>query len=323
MPESVASALERDPARFGSTVEIVDGEKWLFIQGRRYGRVNADDFDISRRLADMDSADIDVQVLSPRPFLLSYASDPQSGAELAAEMNEGLAALMRASDRIWAVGQLPLQSIELSLKELEHVRELGLCGIAIGGSIDGVELDDESLEPIWTRLDELDTTVFVHPLNKGFVPRMDAYQLSNIVGNPLDTSLGLSRLLLGGVLARHPRIRFYFAHGGGFMPYLFGRVDQLHRVREGATEGDVPSSFLSGCYFDTLTYADKSLSYLVDLVGDDRVVVGTDYPADITDWKIAERLACLDLSNEARSRIEHENAERLFGKTVAPSESAV
>jgi aminocarboxymuconate-semialdehyde decarboxylase len=319
MPSSVKDALERDPERFDSSFEDVDGTPWLVMQGRRRGPVTPGCFDIEYRLANMDKAGIDVQVLSPRPFLLSYWLDVGWAAELASQMNEGMAGMTRESDRFWALGQLPLQSAERSLAELERLQALGLVGIEIGANIDGIELDDESLEPVWARLSELELPVFVHPINTGYLPRLEPYHLTNIIGNPLDTTIALSRLILGGVLIRHPGIRFYFAHGGGYIPYLYGRIDHAYEARSDTSSAiDVlPSSLLERCYFDTITHARSSLRYLIDSMGDERVVVGTDYPADMADTEIARTLSELDLSEAARERIEHENAERLFGHSAA------
>jgi aminocarboxymuconate-semialdehyde decarboxylase len=147
---------------------------------------------------------------------------------------------------------------------------------------------------------------------------MEPYHLTNLLGNPLDTSIALSRLILGGVLARHPDIRFYFAHGGGFVPYQFGRIDHAWRVRKDTSSviDVLPSSFLSRVWFDTITHAEQSLRYLIETVGDTKVVVGTDYPADMGDMDIARTLDGLGLSDDVRRRVEHENAGQLFAQPV-------
>jgi aminocarboxymuconate-semialdehyde decarboxylase len=218
------------------------------------------------------------------------------------------------TDRFWAIGQLPLQSAELSLAEIEHVRELGLLGVEVGANVHATELDDESLEPVWARLSELELAVFVHPANPALLPRMEPFHLTNVIGNPLDTTIALSRLMLSGVLLRHPGIRFYFAHAGGFMPYLYGRIDHAYGAREDTSSAiDVlPSSLLSRVWFDTIAHAQPPLRYLIESMGDANVVVGTDYPADMSDPNIARTLGELGLAEDARERIEHENAERLF-----------
>jgi aminocarboxymuconate-semialdehyde decarboxylase len=312
--------LESDPARFGATIEEKDGIKTLIMNGRRRSSLNRERFDLDLRLTDMDKAGIEVQVLSPTPSFMVCRDDDSWAAELATLMNDGIAGMVAESPRFWGIGHLPLQSTELSLKELDHVRDLGLKGIMVGASVEGVDLDEERLEPVWARLNELEMTVFVHPTNPKFRERMEPYHLTNLLANPLDTSIALSRLMLGGVILRNPNIRFYFAHGGGFIPYQFGRIDHAFGVREDTSSviDVLPSTLLKRVWFDTITHATPSLRYLIEIVGDTNVVVGTDYPADMGDMRIAEKLDALGLSDESRSRIEHENAEQLFAaSTVA------
>jgi aminocarboxymuconate-semialdehyde decarboxylase len=319
VPRSLLDAVENGPDRFGATFEQEGDKRWLVIKGRRKGPIGAKLFDGEVRLADMDAAGIDVQVLSPTPTLFSYWAEAGWAAEVAGLMNEGIAAMAAGSDRFWGIGQLPLQSAELSLVELEHVQKLGLLGVEIGANVHERELDDESLEPVWARMNELELPVFVHPVNPELLPRMEPYHLTNLIGNPLDTTIALSRLILSGVLTRHPKIRFYFAHAGGFMPYLYGRIDHAYHARDDTSSviDVLPSSLLSSVWFDTITHAAPPLRYLIESMGDDRVVVGTDFPADMSDTKIAATLAELGLSEEARRRVEHENAEQLFARPVA------
>jgi len=318
VPRSLIEAIMRDPARFEASVAYDGGTPSLVIDGRERGAFAPARFDPEVRLADMDEAGIEIQVLSPTPSFLLNRRDDGVAAHLAAVMNEGLAEMAAESPRFWAIGQLPLQSTELSLIELDHICDLGLLGVEVGANVEDVDLDDEVLEPIWARLNELQLTVFVHPTNPKPLPRMEAYHLTNLIGNPLDTSIALSRLMLSGVLLRYPDIRFYFAHGGGFVPYQYGRIDHAYRVNEDTSSAiDVlPSSLLSRVWFDTITHAAPSLRYLIDAVGDANVVVGTDYPSDMGDTRIAGTLGELGLSTEARDRIEHENAERLFAQPV-------
>jgi aminocarboxymuconate-semialdehyde decarboxylase len=313
-PRSVVEAIEREPARFGATV--ADG---LVFNGRKLAASALDPqrSDVDRRLADMDAIGIDVQVLSPTPAFLATYHDDGWAAEIAAVMNAGIAAMAAESERFWAIGQLPLQSAERSLREIDHVMELGLPGVMVVSNAESATLDDASLEPVWARLDELALTVFVHPTNPKPQPRLEEFHLTNLLGNPFDTSIALGRLILSGVLVRYPRIRFYFAHGGGFIPYQFGRIDHAYRVRaDTSSKIDVlPSSLLAGVWFDTITHAEASLRYLIETMGDTNVVVGTDYPADMADERIASTLAGLGIEPSARARVEHENAERLFGRT--------
>jgi aminocarboxymuconate-semialdehyde decarboxylase len=315
MPASLIQVLKRNA---DETFTDENGVTWIKVKGFPRELEQSDYFDLERRLAAMDDAGIDIQVLSPRPFLLSYWNEPSWAAELTAHMNEGLAEMMRESDRLWALGSLPLQSTEHSLAELDHIDSLGLHGVEIGGNIDGKELDDESLEPVWQKLAELGLTVFIHPVNPEYLPRMRPYHLTNVVGNPLDTTLATCRLLLGGVLVRNPRLNFYLAHGGGYIPYLYGRIDHAWEERDdaSATVDVLPSTLLDRLYFDTLTHSEPALRFLIESRGADHVVVGTDYPADMADTDVRGALGKFGLSEGEVSQIEHGNAMKLFAPRV-------
>jgi aminocarboxymuconate-semialdehyde decarboxylase len=318
LPKSVLDAIDKDPERFDARFEQAGEWRRLVIKGRRRGAIVPGWWDIEQRLSDMDATGIGVQVLSPSPFLLYYYAEPALAAEICFEVNEGMAETASASERFWAIGQLPLQSTELSLKELEHLCDLGLQGVIVGANVEQTELDDARLEPVWARISELELPVFIHPINPSLIPRLEPYHLTNLIGNPLDTTIAISRLILSGVLIRHPGIRFYLAHAGGFIPYLYGRIDHAYGAREDTSSmiDVLPSSLLSRVWFDTIAHAEPPLRYLIESRGDTNVVVGTDYPADMSDSHIAETLANLGLSEEARSRIEHENAEQLFRRSV-------
>ena len=318
LPASTLAELERDPERFDAGFETIGDTRYLVVMGRRRGPVRDQWFDVERRLSDMDAAGIDIQVLSPSPSLLSYWAEPARAAETAAAMNQGVADMVAQTDRFWGIGQLPLQSTEHSLRELDHIRELGLLGVEVGANVEQKELDDESLEPVWAKLSEWEMPVFIHPVNPTLIPRLEPYHLTNLIGNPLDTTIAISRLILSGVLIRHPGVRFYLAHAGGFMPYLYGRIDHAFRAREDTSSviDVLPSTLLERCWFDTIAHAEPPLRYLISSMGDERVVVGTDYPADMSDANISQTLGDIGLSTEARERIEHGNAERLFDRVA-------
>jgi aminocarboxymuconate-semialdehyde decarboxylase len=318
LPPAMMEAIERNPERYDAHFEIDGDKRWLVMLGRRRGPIKPQWFDAERRLADMDETGIDLQVLSPFPPLLSYWAEAGWAGEIAALMNEGIAAMAAETDRFWGIGQLPLQSPEASLQEIDHVRQLGLLGVMIGANVEQTELDDEALEPVWARLNELQMTVFVHPINPTLIPRLEPYHLTNLIGNPLDTTIALSRLILSGVLIRHPNIRFYFAHAGGFIPYLYGRIDHAYNARDDTSSviNVLPSTLLKTVWFDTITHAEPPLHYLITSMTDTNVVIGTDYPADMSDPNILSKLTNLNLTPKTLTNIHHQNAERLFARTV-------
>src|SRR3954451_106484 len=148
VPRTMLDDLGREPQRFDATFEEKGGNRFVVMQGRQVGPIVPEWFDTERRLAAMDAAGIDVQVLSPLPSFFFYWGEPAWAAEIAALTNDSIAAMAKENDRFRALGQLPLQSTERTLAELDHVRELGLPGVEIGGNVAGRELDDESLDPV-------------------------------------------------------------------------------------------------------------------------------------------------------------------------------
>jgi aminocarboxymuconate-semialdehyde decarboxylase len=163
------------------------------------------------------------------------------------------------------------------------VKALRLRGVYIGSNICGKDLDHPDFQPFFAEAEALRVPVFIHPMHVVGGDRVAAYYLHNGLGNPFDTAVSASRLILGGVLDRFPRLRFHLAHAGGALPYLIGRLDRVHRVRPEARQKirKAPSAYLRRFYFDIITHHPLALDYLVKLVGADRVTIGTDYRFDM------------------------------------------
>ena len=178
---------------------------------------------------------------------------------------------------------VPLQDVPEAAAELERAVGLGLKGVSIGSNVNGKDLDHPDFLPFFTKAEALRAVVFIHPLDVIGVERIRSYYLHNGLGNPFDTAVAAARLAMGGVLDRFPRLQVCLAHGGGALPYLVGRLDRIHKVRpEGREKARrKPSAYLRRFHYDTVVHSDLVLRYLVDLVGNDRVVVGSDYRFDM------------------------------------------
>jgi aminocarboxymuconate-semialdehyde decarboxylase len=314
-PEFVARA-GATPA-WGARVEQRDGARWVVHeQGFAYP---LDDTFLggAAKEADMDARGIDVSIMSLSPTLFYYWIGAADGRAFARMSNEALAEMIGASGgRLAGLASLPLQDPAGAADELRHaIEDLGLLGAQIGSSLERTPLDGDAFTPLWEAADALRTVVVLHPYYVGPLPGLEDYYLTNIFGNPLDTALAAARLIMSGLFERFPNLRIVLVHGGGFLPYQIGRMDHGWRVRPEPrqTVPRLPSDYLDHFWFDTITHNDRALGWLVDFVGDERVLLGTDLPYDMGDHDPVARVERSIPGEEARDRVAGRNALKLFG----------
>lgn len=245
--------------------------------------------DAAARLRDMDRMAIDVQAVSPAPAQYYYYADPAFGLELAREVNDSIAAFVAAHpDRFVGLGTLPLQEPKLALRELERcVKKLGFRGLEIGTNVNGMDLADPrlGLDRFFARAEELGVVLFLHPMGFTDADRLTEHYFNNIIGNPLESTLAVAHLIFGGVLDRHPKLKFCVAHGGGYIAHYHARMDHGWKVRPDARTvlKKKPSSYLKKFYYDTITFDAGLLENLIARVGAKQVMLGSDYPFDMGD----------------------------------------
>lgn len=231
--------------------------------------------------AALDERGLTAAAMSPPPELLIYWAPPETGIRLARLMNDAMADLARRRpDRFLGLATLPMQAPEAAAAELERaVTGLGLKGAAICTHVNGLDLDDRRFAPVFTRAEELDVPLFLHPQNAGNLRRLHDMHLWNTVGFPFETALTASRMVMGGVFVRHPGLNVILAHGGGYFPYQIGRLDHAwsRRAELRAHLPRKPSWYLRNIYCDDLVHDPLSLQFLVDRFGPDHVVLGCDY----------------------------------------------
>jgi len=274
---------------------------------------------IDVRLKDMDRMGVDIQAVAPAPYHYFYFTEPAYGAELAREVNEGIANVVaQHPDRFVGMGSVPLQNAELAVQELEYcVKKLGLRGVEINTNVNGLNLTDASLglEKFFAKANELGTVIFMHPLGYTQGDRLRNHYFNNVIGNPLETTVAVSHLIFDGVVARHPKIKFLAAHGGGFLAHYWARMDHAWRARPDTRTviKKKPSSYLEKFYFDSITFDPRMLKQLIDRYGADHVMLGTDYPYDMGEDDPRGLIAGVNrLSAADRRLIEGGNAMKLF-----------
>ncbi len=287
VPESFVTAIAGEVPTLAPTLRG-SGREWFFDypDGRRSGPVPAGMFDIAERLADMDADGVTMQALSVSPTLFGYRLDATANAIAARLHNDSMISLAQEfPERFVVLGSLPLQDVEASLRELARILERPeVVGLQLGTNVAGVALGSEQFAPLWSAINAAGIVVVLHPNEVAGLDRMRDYYLQNFVGNPMESTLAAGSLIFSGTLARNDALRIALLHGGGFLPYQLGRFDHGWRVRAEASAhiSAPPSSFLSRFWFDTLTHDELSLRFLHERVGSERLVLGTDYPFDMS-----------------------------------------
>src|SRR6201996_1657870 len=287
IPERIVAAIEADPKRFSARIEG-EGANRKIIHDQGYVYPLFEEFHRAESKLDaMDRKKIDISVISPAPPMFYYWADANLALEVAGLVNDGTADMVAAKpDRLRGMATVPMQHPDAAIAELERVvKAYGFKAVEIGTSIEGAQLAEERFAPVLRRASELGVFVFAHPYYVGAKSGLESYYLTNLIGNPLDTTVMLANLMFSGRLDELPDLKIVLAHGGGFIPYQIGRLVHGHRVRS-ETHGiskSSPKELLKRIYFDSLVFEPQALRYLIDLVGADHVCIGTDAPFDMAD----------------------------------------
>ena len=280
----------------------------MSIDGRAFRDVDKNCWDPATRLTECDGHGVDVQVLSTVPVMFSYWAEPKDAHDLSRLLNDHLAGVVTDHPkRFVGLGTVPMQDPTLAVQELERcVGTLGLAGIQIGTHVNGKNLDDERVFPVFEAAEALGAAVFVHPWDMLARDRMSRYWLSWLVGMPAETALAICSMMFGGVFERLPRLRVAFAHGGGAFPGTLGRIEHGFRVRPDLCAVDAktsPRDHLGRFYVDALVHDGDALRHLIDLVGAGRVALGTDYPFPLGEQAPGALIESLGLEAATRERL--------------------
>lgn len=270
---------------------------------------------VSERLSDMDSLGVDVQAISPNPGQYYYFAEAELGQMLAEMINNQIAeAVASEPKRLVGIGTVPLQNVEMAVAEMKRcVKDCGMRGIEIGTSVMGAELADPKFHPFFKAAEDLGVLLFIHPLGFTHGERLSEHYLNNIIGNPLESTIALSHLIFGGVLDHYPGTKICVAHGGGYLPGYWGRMDHAYRARPDCRQhiSQEPSTYLRKIWFDTLVFDKAQLNSLIETHGADKLCLGTDYPFDMAEPDPVGSLSNVEAS--VKAKLLGKNAAALLG----------
>ena len=264
------------------------------------------------RIDDCHSHGVDVQVLSTVPVMFSYWTKAEDGLIISQFLNDHIASIVDENPKKFVgLGNIPMQSTELSIKELERCKKIGLKGIQIGSHVNNKNLDDPDFFPIFEACQDLDLCVFVHPWWWMSREKMPKYWLPWLVGMPMETSLAICSMIFSGVFERLKKLRVAFAHGGGAFPMTFSRIEHGFNVRPDlvAVDNDKsPKNYLGKFWLDSLVHNKKVLSYIIDLIGADKVALGSDYPFPLGELDPSQLIKSSDFTNQIKQNLLHKSA---------------
>ncbi len=271
------------------------------------------------RAKEMDMTEVGVQVLSTIPVLFNYWAKPAHGLETSRFFNDHIAQCVDLHPkRFTGIGTVPIQDVDTAIREMERcIKELKMPGLEIGSNINKKNLGDAEFEPFWQAAEELGCAIFVHPWEMMGEQDITKYWLPWLVGMPAETARAISSMIFAGVFERHPKLRVAFAHGGGSFPFTIGRIEHGFNVRPDlcAIDNAVnPREYLGKFWIDALTHDDKALQYVVDVMGEDKVCMGSDYPFPLGEHHPGKLIESMNVfPQQTKDKLLYENALHWLG----------
>ena len=285
----------------------------MMMDDKFFREIQDNCWDPRQRMYECNHSSVDVQVLSTVPVMFSYWANPHHAHDLSKMLNDHIAGIVKDyPDRFVGLGTLPMQAPDLAIQELERcMKELGLAGIQIGSHINDWNLEAPDVFAVFEAAQDLGAAVFVHPWDMFGQNKMRKYWLPWLVGMPAETSLAICSMIFGGVFERLPKLRVAFAHGGGSFPATIGRVQHGFDVRPDLCAIDNPidpKEYLGKFYLDSLVHDPKVLDYIVNLMGEDKIALGTDYPFPLGELEPGKLIHSMDYSIDKKEKLLSENA---------------
>lgn len=336
LPESWPDLVERyGYPGFVRLVHHAPCRAKMMVGEREFREITDNCWNPARRIEESDRCGVTTQVLSTVPVMFSYWAKPADALDLSKMLNDHIAGVVSGHpSRFEGLGTVPMQNADLAVRELERCvtpRErggLGLRGVQIGTNVNGLNLNEAALQPVFGAAEALGAAVFVHPWEMLGRERMGRYWSPWLVGMPAETCLAVCSMIFGGVFDRFPRLRVCFAHGGGSFAATLGRIDHGFQARpdlcavDNATpprkyvaksnpDGSVsPARF----YVDSLTHDPDVLRMLIRVFSDRRIALGSDYPFPLGEDHPGLMIESMpDLSAESKRRLLVETAREFLG----------
>ncbi len=289
----------------------------MMMDEKFFREVEENAWDAEVRMHECDRHQVDVQVLSTVPVMFSYWAKPEHAHDLAQILNDHIAGVVQKyPKRFVGLGTLPMQSPDLAIRELERCLDIGLAGVQIGTHINEWNLDAPEVFEVLQAAETLGAAVFVHPWDMMGKDQMPKYWLPWLVGMPAETARAITSLIFSGTLERLPNLRLAFAHGGGSFPATIGRIEHGFKVRPDlcAVDNDVnPRAYLGRFYLDSLVHDKTMLQYIVNLVGRDKVALGTDYPFPLGELEPGKLIKSAGFDAATEAKLLGENAMQWLG----------
>lgn len=272
------------------------------------------------RIEYMDAMGIDIQGLATFVSQYYYWAPADVAAEAARMQNDTLAqAVADFPDRFRGYGAtVPLQDVDMAIVEMDRaVDDLGFKGLQIGGTVDGHNLDEARFRPFWRAVAAKGIPVILHPNGYEESHRFGDYFLTNCIGNPLETMVAVTRMIFSGLFEELPELKLVLLHGGGYLPFYAPRSDHTWKVRPETRvhiPDNPPSHYMKRLYYDTMVFQPQYVRHLVDIVGSDRVMAGTDFPFDMGETDPLGLIDQVDgLGDDEKTALKGGNAVALFG----------
>ncbi len=290
----------------------------MLKDGQFFREVESNCWSPEIRISECQNHNVNVQILSTVPVMFSYWAKDDDALDLSKLLNDHIANIINEyPKRFGGLGTVPLQNPYLAISELERcMNDLGLFGIQIGSNVNGINLNDDKLFPFFEAASELGASIFIHPWDMLGTEEIKQYWLPWLVGMPAETSRAICSLIFGGVFERLPNLKIAFAHGGGSFPATIGRIQHGFNVRPDLCSVDnkiPPESYLGKFWVDSLVHDPLALNLLIDKVGKDKIMLGTDYPFPLGDLEPGKIIESSDYSKETKEMILSKNSLEWLG----------
>lgn len=291
----------------------------MYVGSREFRSFDDQYWNVARRVEALDRAGVDIQVMSPLPEVLSYWLNPQAAAIITDSVNQYAADMVaQAPTRLRALGVVALQDVDVAVRQLQTIKDLGLSGVLLGSNVNGKSVASAEFEPIYAKAQELELILFVHGIRPAGLDRMVGPGLMGaVLGIPHENAMVIASFMMTDILGRYPNLKLVFSHGGGSIGAMLDRMthiwDKFPAMRETLTIS--PSEYARRFYYDTAIFGSRYLSYLADRFGPDRIFAGSDGPTEIGQTNLEAFVTDTGLGDAARDGILGGNAARLLASS--------